>query len=333
MAKKEVKIYLVLASFLILAYIAYLVIKPFIGVLLGSFILTYLFYPLYKKAVKITKSRVFSAIIITTLIVIIIILPMIYLARAVLVESIGLYNSGVIENTKAVISNYLETDNYIAATISSMISSFVEYIKGKSVDFLISIPSKIFHFLVGIYSTFVLFLVGEDFLNKAKSLLPTKKKDELVKHIGDITYSIVYGMFLTAIIEFVLALIVFNIIGTELAVLLALIIGFFAFIPFLGPAAVWIPYALIELSRNNYRNMFLLIILGIVLFLIETIIKVKIISSRTKVNPVVILIGTIGGIQLLGLVGMIVGPVLLSSITLLIKEYYPNLKERLDGGS
>jgi len=180
-----------------------------------------------------------------------------------------------------------------------------------------------------VYTTFAFLLLGKKFVNKTKLLLPVKKKDELISHLGNTTHAIVYGMFVTAIIEFILSLIAFKIIGTNAALLLAIIIGFLAFIPFLGPTVIWIPYAIIEILRNNTKSAIVLIILGIILFVIETFVKPHIIGDRSKLHPVIILVGTFGGIKLFGFIGLVIGPILLSSILVIIREYYPEVENEI----
>lgn len=325
----DIKKYLIVTLLIILIYISYLIIKPFIITLLTSFILAYLFYPLYKRTAKLTKNKTLSAALITLLIIIILTFPVVYISRSIISESITFYNTGIIEKSLADISSYFKQDTYIGSIADDTIEKFVLYIKQQAAKFLIGVPSKLFHLLIIIASTFALFLIGENFLNKAKNILPTKKKDELVKHIGNTTYSIVYGMFTAAILQFVIALIVFKIIGSSIAVLLALIIGFLAFIPFLGPAIIWLPYAIIELTKNNTNNTIILVILGIILFTIETFLKAKIISTHSKVHPIIIIIGTIGGVQLMGFIGLIIGPVFLSAIIVILKDYYPEIKNEI----
>ena len=65
MEKQEVKKYLIVAILLIIAYLAYLIIKPFIAAILTSFVLAYLFFPVHKKLTKLSRSEIISAAITT----------------------------------------------------------------------------------------------------------------------------------------------------------------------------------------------------------------------------------------------------------------------------
>lgn len=327
MLKKDVKKYLIVAILLLIAYITYLIIKPFISAIITSFVLSYLFYPLYKKIRKLTKSELISAIITTALVTIVMLMPLAYIANALVTESLNLYRQGIIQETTTKLSLYLKNNPIMADLANGVLDKLIVYIKQKATEFISNIPARIFDLLIAIYTTFACFIVGEKLLKQVKKILPVKKKEDLIKNIGETTYSIIYGTFVTALIEFILSLIAFKITGTSAAWILALIIGFLAFIHFIGPSVIWVPYAIIEALRNSYRNVIILIILGIILFIIETIIKAKIIGDRSKVHYTIILIGTIGGIKLFGFIGLVAGPVILSAVTTIIEEYYPEIEE------
>ena len=69
--------------------------------------------------------------------------------------------------------------------------------------------------------------------------------------------------------------------------------------------------------------------MGILLFIygilfvgsVETILKPKLMGSKAKVHPMIIFIGILGGLIVFGVVGVILGPLLLSLTTVLIENY------------
>ena len=78
----------------------------------------------------------------------------------------------------------------------------------------------------------------------------------------------------------------------------------------LGPVIVWGPYVAIEIIRGNISHVIILIVLGVILFFIDSILKSKIIGDKAKLHPVIILIGIFGGIQFMGIVGIVAGPII-----------------------
>ncbi len=329
MLEKEIKKYLIVFILIVLAYIAYLVIQPFITAILGSFVLAYLFYPIYKKIKEKTKNEILSAIITTVLAIIIILVPLVYISDAIISESLNLYRSGVIEKTIQKISEYTATDPIITQASHEIINKIVIYAKEQATTVIRGITSKVFDILITIYGIFAFLITGEEFIKTVKKIIPIKKKDELITHVGEVTYSIMYGLFITALIEVIISLIAFKIIGTHAALILALGIGFLAFIPFLGPSLIWVPYLILEILKGDHKNVIIIGILGITLFIIETFIRPKIIGDRVKLHPLLILIGTIGGIKLMGFIGLIIGPVVLSAIVIIIKEQYEEIENEI----
>jgi|SRR3989344_185114 len=324
MHKKDIKRYLVIALLIILVFISYLIIKPFITAIIAAAILSYIVYPVHKKLSQITNNTI-SAALITLLIIIIILLPMISITKTVIKESAAIKSSETVKATIESVTSYIEESNY-DNLIKDSISKSTEFIQIKASKFLLDLPLKIFTFLVTIYAFFAFLLLGEETIKKLKKLIPAQNKEEIITNIKYTTNGIIYGMFITALLQFIIAFIAFKIIGTSAALLLALIIGFLAFIPMLGPVIIWLPYTIIELAKKDYTSAIILLILGAILFLVDSILKAKIISSHAKLHPVIIIIGIFGGIMLFGIVGLVAGPVILSILATITESYYQEIK-------
>lgn len=325
MIKKEVKKYFIFASLLLFIYIAYLIVKPFISALIASFILAYLFYPLYRRLNKIIPNRVFNASITLIIILLLILVPLTLVASNLVMESINLYKSGIVSEFTQFLSSFTDTE-YINLLLSRNYESFISVVESYARDFLRSIPSKILDLLIIIFATFTLFLSGETFIKKIKNLIPVSKKDELMNHLGDTTFAIVYGLFFTAIVIFLISVLGLSILGVKPILMLSLIMGLLVLVPLLGPAIVWVPLAFIYFIRGNIFAVVGLVVLGIILSLTENILRAKLIGDRTKLNPLIVLIGILGGVKLLGIIGFVAGPLILSTMILIIKEYYPELE-------
>jgi predicted PurR-regulated permease PerM len=58
----------------------------------------------------------------------------------------------------------------------------------------------------------------------------------------------------------------------------------------------------------------------IVSFFVETFIATKVLSGQSRIHPLVMLLGIIGGTTLFGLFGFIIGPLILVYTIRLVKE-------------
>ena len=54
---------------------------------------------------------------------------------------------------------------------------------------------------------------------------------------------------------------------------------------------------------------------------IDNILKPKIIGDKGGLHPVLVLLGVVGGLQLFGFIGVIVGPILLAILVTFVKIY------------
>jgi predicted PurR-regulated permease PerM len=115
-------------------------------------------------------------------------------------------------------------------------------------------------------------------------------------------------------------LIGFYILGIPMYLVLSFIIFFLTFIPG-GPALVWVPLAIYIIFQRNLFIVIGVLILGIILsYILDTAVRIKILGNKSQINPLIMLIGVLGGIYIFGLFGFIIGPLILSYSLKIIEE-------------
>ena len=259
-------------------------------------------------------------------IIIIILLPIVFIANSLTKEAISLTKSGTLEKIKIITSEKL-SGTAIEKLIPQVTEGALEYIKKQASEFIVRLPSKLLLLIISAFTLFYLFIIGEKLLESIKSTLPENKREHLIKHIGDTTYSIIYGLLITAIIQFIFAATIFKILGIHSPFIFALIIGILGLIPFLGSAIVWIPLTLFSYINHHPMQALGVLITGIIISSTEIFIRSKIIGDKAKLHSLTILLGIIGGVQLFGVVGLVIGPIILSSMFIVANEYFKITKE------
>jgi predicted PurR-regulated permease PerM len=104
---------------------------------------------------------------------------------------------------------------------------------------------------------------------------------------------------------------------------------FLALIPYVGTGLVWGPAAAIMIlqgasTSDNYllwKGIGLAIYGLIIVSSIDNILKPKIIGHHSRVHPVLVLVGIFGGLALMGIPGIVVGPVALAMAVTLLELY------------
>ena len=326
MEKEGFHKYLLIAFIVLTVYISFLIIKKFIPALLIAAFLAYLGNPLYKKlnlTIKYKYNKGISATLITILIIFIFLLPTAFIANTISSETINLIKTGnITDKINTFTSSHFKNEPTISVIIADSMTKAIAYVKNATINFILSLPSRIISLFITIIALFYFLIIGEPLVNQIRKSLPIKKRSELVQHIREVTNAIVYGLFLTAILQFIIALVGFKILNTQSPFLFALIIGIAAFIPFIGPAIIWVPLAILSFVEGNFTKVIGLLLLGLILSVIEHFIKAKVAQIKANVHPLIVIIGALGGIEIFGFVGFIVGPIILSSLIIILREYF-----------
>jgi len=143
---------------------------------------------------------------------------------------------------------------------------------------------------------------------------------ELLEKFSDVSRSVVVATLLSAIIQGLLAGIGFYFVGLDKIFFLTAITIFLAMIPFVGAAAIWIPVCLF-LYFHEQRTTAALVLAaycGGVVSMVDNVIKPYILHGQANLHPLLALLSVIGGVQVLGPIGILVGPMLVAFLQALI---------------
>lgn len=312
MEKEEnIKRYFFWAVLILLIYLCYLIVKPFLIAMTTGFILAYLAKPLYNKLNQRLNCK-FSALLSVFLAILLIILPFSLVVGGIIQQS---YSTLAEKNIPELIQKFslTEISDKINLDLSSLLERGLSLITSLLTSTLVQLPTLLISILITLISMYYILIYWKDLAFALKTFIPVEDKEDLVKEIDKSTKSIVHGIFLIAFLEFIVGIIGFYLSGVEAYLLLPALIFLFAFIPGVGPIAVWGPLALYYLISQNYFTFTGVIVTGLIIsFFIETFLISKIIGEKAKINPLIMLIGIVGGIPILGIFGVILGPLILN---------------------
>ncbi|MDD5133677.1 MAG: AI-2E family transporter [Candidatus Nanoarchaeia archaeon] len=323
----KIKDYVSIALVLCILYISFLIARPYLIALLSAGILVYIFNPLYKKLVSIVKNEDIAAGIMTLGILLVIIIPLIFLIQILYVEALNFYQSGGFTNIVSFITNLIGNSSILQSfDLNNILKEASQYLIQLVSEVIIKLPKKLLNLLISIFAIYFLFKDSDVLLEKTKKFISLKDKEKIFLQLQLTIHAIIYGTFLTAIIEGVFATIGFYIFGIPNALFWGLIVIILAIIPLIGGTAVYIP-ATIWLAYTNS----IFIAIGLLIYSIifisgtENLLKQLIIGKKANLHPLIILIGLFGGIKIFGLMGIIIGPLILSCLYVIAKIYIKEL--------
>lgn len=161
--------------------------------------------------------------------------------------------------------------------------------------------------------------------------LTEKHAKRLVLDSKRMVISNAVGIPLSAIVQGMIAAIGYWIFGVSDPLFWGLITGVFSILPIVGSAIIWVPMAIYYTVEAEAWQGVGLFLFGItILISIDNLTRFILQKKMADVHPVITVLGVIIGINLFGFIGLIFGPLLLSTFLLLIKLYryeYMDVKE------
>lgn len=321
---KDYSKYMIVVLFLVILYLSFQIIRPYLIAIFAAVILTYLFYPTYRFIKKILKNPDASAFITSLFIVLLVAIPLVFLANALIQQSVDLYTLYTESDTiKKVAEKYISPE--VSPKLESIILKGISFVAEKSYSFISDLPIKIINFFLMLFIMFYLFKDGNRIVAYIKKILPLKQKEEemIVKQFDDTIYAMIYGTILISILEGIAATIGFYLFGVPMPVLWGAVTALLAMFPYIGPGIVWIPAVFYKYMTGDVTNAIGLAIFSIVVITVflDLILKSKWIANKANVHPIIILLGILGGINVFGLFGIIMGPLVLALFVLFIQIY------------
>ncbi|MCH2115050.1 MAG: AI-2E family transporter [Pirellulales bacterium] len=145
-------------------------------------------------------------------------------------------------------------------------------------------------------------------------------EQELLDKFSDVSRSVVVAVLLSAIVQGMLAGIGYFFAGVENVFFLTVATCFLAMVPFVGAAAVWSPVCLFLYFYvgDTTAAIVLAVYCAMVVSMIDNLIKPLVLHGQANLHPLLALLSVIGGIQALGPIGILVGPMLVAFLQALL---------------
>ncbi|MBW2984932.1 AI-2E family transporter [Candidatus Woesearchaeota archaeon] len=351
MAKQNNKKYLkyfFLVIFLFMLVLSFLIVKPFLTTIIAAVILSYIFYPLYAKLNRKTKSRNISATIIILITILLLTIPFYFVVNTITKESYVVYlmakqriSSGEVfaacdgkENMLCSISDFtkeLLENPKTSYHLEKAAQRSTNFVIDSMSNFVFSIPAILLNFFIMIFIMFYLLKDASLIYHKFKELIPLSKphKERVLKKFNDVTYAVVYGTLIIGLAQGILGGLGLFIFGIPSPVLWGVLMIIASIIPFVGPPVIWMPIAVFHilnaLSLNDStqvtKGIIMIIYFTLIVGTVDNILKPRIVGSRSQVHPVLVLLGVVGGISFFGIIGVIIGPVILAIFVAFLQIY------------
>jgi predicted PurR-regulated permease PerM len=313
--------------FVLMGVLALVVLLPFFTYIVLAAILTYTLFPVYNFILQRTKRAELSSAIAIGIALLLMILPAVYVVTELVHQVSGAYGAFPTDKFGR-IAEYVKRVSGGRIILQDLLTSGVEQLRDSVLGMAPNILGSVTELIVGLFIMFFVmfygFREGHAFVEYVKRLLPLDAglKDSLFHELETITQAVLYGQVMTAIIQGLLGALALMIFGVSNWVFWGVIMILMSFLPLLGTPIIWGPAGIgLIMEGHTGRGIGLLIVGATIVMNVDNFIRPRLVSGRTKVHPVLILIGVLGGLQIFGFIGMLIGPLILALMVALVKFY------------
>ena len=320
-----------LITLLVIVSLAFAVlVEPFSGAIVWGVVVAVLFRPVYERLLGLLPGRInLVAAITLVLILLLVVVPTILLGIALAQEAASIYLriqagdidfGAVFEAFERSLPDWIRVQlaayGYndfagIRAEIEQSISAILEFL----VTRLLSVGQGAFEFLLGLgvmmYLTFFLLRDGRALAERIEQIIPLgeAKRQILMEKFLIVIRATIKGSLIIAILQGSLGGLVFWALDIRGALLWAVLMGIFSLIPAIGTGFVWVPVAVFLIITGAVWQGIVLILCGVFLIsMVDNIVRPILVGRDTRMPDYVVLISTLGGLQLFGINGIVIGP-------------------------
>ncbi len=317
-----------LASLFILGIflLAFFVLRPIIIPIIFGLLFGYIFSPVYKRIKRLLGGSNISAFILLGSLTVLIVVPLIFLIPMLGRQIFEIYVLLQNTNFSEILGRFFEGDlaTSLAIHIDNIFGNIFPVLVGGVSDFLRDLPVFLLQFAVFLF-TFFFALRDLDKLTAFLSDLSPFSKSTAKKFLEEfrgITNAIVFGQVLIGIVQGLALGAALLFLGVPKALLLTVITSIVSIIPVLGSWLVWLPLGIILLATGKvFSGIFIILYGALFVSLIDNFLRPYFLSKRSNLPIVLSVIGTIGGLFVFGIAGLLLGPLILAYV-LIILDFY-----------
>lgn len=331
--------------FALMLYVVYAIVSPFLAPLGWAAVIGILTFPLYRRLRRRCGGQeTLAAGVMTPAVVMTLVIPVTGLTFFLIHEATlaytflekiaadggqslldGIQHHPFISRVLAVLEPYtgplsLEIDTRVLPEVKEVAATVLGYSKEIAKNFFLFTLKLI----LMVITLFFIYRDGERIQRHFLAVVPltAAHKEMLVETVRRVLTAVMYGVFLTCLVQGALGGIGFWAAGLPAPALFGAIMAVCALIPVVGTGLIWLPGALYLILNGEVAKGVGLMVWGLVaVSSIDNVIRPFFISGKAKLPVLVIAIGGLGGLAAFGVLGAVVGPIVLALFLALFDIY------------
>jgi predicted PurR-regulated permease PerM len=191
-------------------------------------------------------------------------------------------------------------------------------------------------FIFMLLTLFFVFRDGEAFYHWVRSTIPlsTGQQAQVFDRLAGTVTAVMYGIGIAAIVQGTLSGLAYWILGVPFPAFWGLLTAVVAPIPLVGTGLVWGPAGIYLIAAESWvRGVILLGWGALVVSTFDNVLKTLLISERTQLPALLLFFAILGGLKAYGVLGIFLGPLLLSLVITGLSLYRDMVATKRSEGS
>jgi predicted PurR-regulated permease PerM len=317
-------------------YLCWRMVQPFANVLLWAVVLWVVFMPVHRRLEARLRRPSLTAAISTLLVVVTIVGPVSFITVAVIGELRDAAawaaahkgpwldrSSPVLGPLLAAIDPYFDVDQLDSpAFLRERLEAWSGTLANGTLGVVGGVAAAVVQTLLVVFTLYYLFRDHAAIREAFYDIVPIEeaKTHDIAVRTKAVVGATVYGSLLIAAIQGALGFFIFWVLGLPSPLLWGVVMFFLSMIPMAGAFLVWAPAALYLAFTGDFTRALILVAWGVIVVgSIDNVLSPKLVGKRACMHELLIFFGVLGGIDVFGVIGVVLGPVLVA-VTLALLE-------------
>jgi predicted PurR-regulated permease PerM len=324
----------------LLTYLLYLVVQPFLMPLGWAGVIAVLVHPAHARlARRLGPGR--AAALATSAAAIVLIVPAIFLTNAFAREMVDIaqtlqasFSSGHTSSLEQIWDQVLARVPY-AATIdlgsvgAGTLQRTASFLMSQSGAIVTNVVVFFVDLALALFATFFLLRDADGIMRAVRRLLPMAPaaREAFIARTADLIAAGVTSSVIVASLQGLLGGVAFALVGISAAVFWGVVMAFACLLPF-GAAIIWLPAAIFLALSGSVTKALVLLGLGAgVVSMVDNVVRPLLLSGRVQMNGLVIFVSLLGGLNVFGLLGIVLGPIVVVTAMALVTSYIESVPD------
>jgi predicted PurR-regulated permease PerM len=313
----------------VISFVFLKMIRMFLMALLLAGIFASLAQPLYRRTVKLLRGRRrAAALLVLTMLVLVVLVPLGGLLGLVTAEAIKV-GDAVVPWVQDKLANpdqvtlwlqslpfYDRIEPYrddimtragqAVGFVSRLIIGSLSAATGGTLNFL-------FMLVVMLYAMYFFLDQGGRLVDRILFYLPMEDAEErqLLEKFRSVTRATLKGTAVIGLLQGALAGVALAVAGVPSAMFWGALMVVLSVFPGIGIGLVWVPASIVLVANGHTaEGVLLAAFCGLIVSSIDNVLRPRLVGKDTKLPDLLILLSTLGGVAMFGMLGLIVGPIL-----------------------